>query len=503
MRAVSLQRNSFIEANKQGTPALSFSIQSLLSRLIRVKFGPWFILKDVEPLPSPEDVSTDENGNLKVRGFKDKVFRYLKSPTPAEAVTPSSESQTAPRWPFLHLDYLRHLQQRQPPRTVVETYGSGYQDYLQVPLQPLTNNLESMTYEVFEKDPVKYELYEEAVRKALRDWKEKKLPTSGPDGRIVVAIAGAGRGPLVSRALKASREENILIDMWAVEKNPNAFVFLQRRNKNEWNSSVTLEKGDMRAWRGPWKHRTQANGLRADEKMSESTRNSSHLTRAESKNFYHVDILISELLGSFADNELSPECLDGILHLLSPKGISIPRSYTAFMTPIAAPKLHADILARTAWDATAAETPSVVLLHAIDYLSSVETSSTKTVPPLRSTVIDSPVTPQVLEAWSFEHRPLSRKQQFPISNDHNARFVTLKFDIAHRAACHGFGGYFESVLYPGVELSTHPNTMEAKSSMMISWFPIFFPLKVKPPFVRDAYLTVSVRRPFTFLIALD
>jgi protein arginine N-methyltransferase 5 len=43
-------------------------------------------------------------------------------------------------------------------------------------------------------------------------------------------------------------------------------------------------------------------------------------------------------------------------------------------------------------------------------------------------------------------------------------------------------GYFETVLYEGrsgkVELSTNPVTMDEKSRDMISWFPIFFPLKV-------------------------
>jgi type II protein arginine methyltransferase len=458
-------------------PALSFPIQALISRLVRVRFPPWFILQDVGQLPSREAVTFDENGDIRVRGFKDKVFRHLKSPTPAEA-TASPNSIDNPIWPFLHLDYLRYLQQRQPPRSVIETYGSSYQDYLQIPLQPLTHNLESMTYEVFEKDPVKYELYEEAIRKALRDWKDKKFPTSGRDDRVVVAVAGAGRGPLISRALKASKEENVPIEMWAVEKNPNAFVFLQRRNRDEWQNAVTLEKCDMRAWKGPWHLQPQSNGLEAS--LSSDTDQDDAETDVTAKKIYHpVDILISELLGSFADNELSPECLDGILHLLAPTGISIPRSYTAFMTPIAAPKLHADILARTSWDSTAPETPSVVLLHAIDYLTSTDTSPSKGASPLRSTVIDSPVTPRVLEAWSFEHRPLSRKQEIPVSNEHNERFVTLRFGILHRATCHGLGGYFESVLYPGVELSTHPNTMEAKSSSMISWFPIFFPLKVR------------------------
>lgn len=41
-----------------------------------------------------------------------------------------------------------------------------------------------------------------------------------------------------------------------------------------------------------------------------------------------ADILVSELLGSFGDNELSPECLDGAQRFLAPGGINIPASYT-------------------------------------------------------------------------------------------------------------------------------------------------------------------------------
>lgn len=33
----------------------------------------------------------------------------------------------------------------------------------------------------------------------------------------------------------------------------------------------------------------------------------------------------SELLGSFGDNELSPECLDGAQRFLRPDGVSIPQ----------------------------------------------------------------------------------------------------------------------------------------------------------------------------------
>ena len=35
-----------------------------------------------------------------------------------------------------------------------------------------------------------------------------------------------------------------------------------------------------------------------------------------------ADIIVSELLGSFGDNELSPECLDGAQHVLERVGMS-------------------------------------------------------------------------------------------------------------------------------------------------------------------------------------
>ena len=64
-----------------------------------------------------------------------------------------------------------------------------------------------------------------------------------------------------------------------------------------WGEVVTLVFADMRMWEPPEK----------------------------------TDILVSELLGSFGDNELSPECLDGAQRLLKLDGISIPQSYTSFM----------------------------------------------------------------------------------------------------------------------------------------------------------------------------
>lgn len=36
-----------------------------------------------------------------------------------------------------------------------------------------------------------------------------------------------------------------------------------------------------------------------------------------------ADIIVSELLGSFGDNELSPECLDGVMRTLKREFLSL------------------------------------------------------------------------------------------------------------------------------------------------------------------------------------
>ena len=440
---------------------------------MRLKLPPWILLSDVAPIPGldgpllyPPTADGFPSPSATADASRDS------SPTPAEAFERSGDQKPYPRPKDLaaHLVYIRHLQRNQPARTTIERFGSGYQDYLQAPLQPLADNLESVTYEVFEKDPVKYDWYERAVAQALSDWSKQNKPTSSPTGAVVIAVAGSGRGPLVTRSLKASLTTGVPVEVWAVEKNPNAYVLLQKHNVEDWGGAVNVVKSDMRAWKGP--HRVAA------------TSGSS-----VAPTYGKVDIVVSELLGSFADNELSPECLDGVQHVLAPQhGISIPSSYTAHLTPILAPRLHADISQRASGDPTATETPYVVLLHAIDYLA--------------TSVPDSP---RFQQAWEFSH-PLptatlataEARRAGGVSgggggsmsggdgaNEHNARYARLKFVCRDRGVVHGLGGYFEAVLYDGgdtgkVELSTRPDNIDAKSKDMISWFPIFFPLKVRP-----------------------
>ncbi len=86
------------------------------------------------------------------------------------------------------------------------------------PLQPLMDNLESYTYETFEKDPIKYDLYRQAVEKAL---KAKDLEET------VVFMLGAGRGPIVDKILEAAKNVEKKIKLYAIEKNPSAINILR------------------------------------------------------------------------------------------------------------------------------------------------------------------------------------------------------------------------------------------------------------------------------------
>ena len=67
----------------------------------------------------------------------------------------------------------------------------------------------------------------------------------------------------------------------------------------------------------------------------------------------------------------------------------------------------------------------------------------------------------------------------PITNSHNTRSAKLAFHIPHGGVLHGLAGYFESVLYGNVGLSIHPERMDKVSPDMLSWFPLFFPFKVR------------------------
>ncbi|KAJ3154552.1 hypothetical protein HDU86_004681 [Geranomyces michiganensis] len=326
--------------------------------------------------------------------------------------------------------YIRYLHRTRPELDIVDQFATGYHDYLQSPLQPLMDNLESATYEVFEKDPIKYQEYERAVFRALMDRSDDNKVT-------ILMVVGAGRGPLVQRALQAAESAKRRVKLYAVEKNPNAIVTLRARQENEWGDLVQVVHCDMRFWTAPEK----------------------------------CDILISELLGSFGDNELSPECLDGAQRFLKDDGISIPESYTAFISPMSSTKLHGEVTSYK--DLEHVETPYVVKFRAVHELAD----------------------PQAV--WTFSHPDrrvggvVGMDLGSPNFNIHNTRYAARTFVTATDSLMHGVAGYFEATLYKDVMISIHPKT---HSPGMFSWFPIFFPLKTPLHLPANSSVTIHFWR---------
>jgi hypothetical protein len=165
------------------------------------------------------------------------------------------------------------------------------------------DNLESHTYEVFEKDAIKYTQYEEAVYRALLDRQMGDCPRTtatagagaatsaqplqpraapmnghgaghadigaggnlshapmaidgvpsagvtgngsgapGPSGAVVLMVVGAGRGPLVAASMRASGRAGVRFKrVYAVEKNPNAVMHIQQllRDNPGWANTVS------------------------------------------------------------------------------------------------------------------------------------------------------------------------------------------------------------------------------------------------------------------------
>lgn len=383
----------------------------------------------------------------------------------------------------IYQQYVTHIFSKTPALSKADQFCQSFWDYLQDPLQPLMDNLESATYEVFERDPVKYQQYEDAIYKAVLDISVKKKETlakfaeinakesataesktAGSDAnaeknsnaasassttpaapsskasaatapknangwqtqQLVVMIVGAGRGPIVEAAMRAEQRAKIPIKLYALDKNPNALVTLRSKQlvHDRWKT-VTIVHQDMREWHAP----------------------------------EYADILVSEMLGSFGDNELSPECLQGAERLIEPNhGVSIPQWYTSYLAPMSSCKLWNELSIQH--DATKSfETSYVVKLHDFFELGK----------------------PQ--EVFNFVH-----PSPPPYNND---RSITLEFEAPTSTLIHGFSGYFDCCLYKDVHISIAPQN---HTTDMVSWFPIWFPIRTPMTVKRGDKITIHMWR---------
>ena len=381
-----------------------------------------------EPLRAVIVPLSHEHGDAISRMALERGLQVIVDPCEgAGAITPD-----ALRSLHMHLSHIIDSRQTLSEEEILEM---PYRDFLQAPLQPLQDDLASQTYETFERDSPKYVAYEEAVYHALRAIGGNSGGVSGSQRDVDVCVVGAGRGPLVSAVLRASVRAEVPTRVVAVEKNRNAVVHvLARAQKEGWDAErVRVVHADMRAW----------------------TPDDSYL----------ADILVSELLGSFGDNELSPECLDGAQRFLRPGGCSIPTSYTSFLSPITAAKVWSEVAARDAAISVGSiknlETPFVVRLHEFR-----EIDAPKPVFTFHHPAEPDPAAPRLAAAGSAPVGATGHNDRARC----NLRFVNAK---PYPVACHGFAGYFTTCLWGDTNLSIHP---EHHTEDMYSWFPIFFPV---------------------------
>ncbi|POW08915.1 hypothetical protein PSTT_07163 [Puccinia striiformis] len=383
---------------------------SLISRWTSEPIG--FLL-----IPATSFISNAKHYPVLSKSCQTFVKAMFKS-KPSVILSQTSEGKHSSGGSLAYVQYIRFLEKRAAAIVCdpIESFAAGYLDYLQAPLQPLADNLDSVVYEGFEKDPVKYSKYEEAIFQALCD--------RPADATQVLAVCGAGRGPLVEAALRAARRADRVITITAIEKIP---IRTSQRLRTDWDPEVVkVWFGDMRDYQP----------------------------------IDPIDIIISELLGSFGDNELSPECLDGVIRWLAADGISIPCGYRSYVAPLASSKIYSRVLELGKF-----ETPYVVMIHSAEIISAQGGPDGEM--------------GKVQETWSFAHPRtdlvFSHDTGVPITNFHNARSSHLTFHIPQPSVCHGLAAYFRATLYGDVTIETLPDTRMSRE--MLSWFPMFFPLK--------------------------
>ncbi|CDK26930.1 unnamed protein product [Kuraishia capsulata CBS 1993] len=380
-----------------------------------------------------------------------------------------------------YLDYLRHLattsaNNLQIPLVEKFTMESlrnavvdlNSPDLLQQPLQPLQNNLDNATYQTFEKDHVKYESYEKAMVAALMDLANlkkfqhlKTVPTYGTTAfntsalsqesfassnrsvsqleKLSVLIVGPGRGPLIDRLFASLRFLNLNLDfvnIVAIEKNSNVMVYLSQCNSTRWLNKVRIFNRDIRKFAPP-------SGMR-------------------------FNLIISELLGSFGCNELSPECLEPVSKMEDPgMSIYIPQSYSSYIAPASSPAIYGKLEkldSRKSWNL-----PYVPLVDSAEILTS-----------------------RYEKLWTFEYPSLSRhRSEITVSN---RRSNQVLFKCHHKGTLHGLLGHFVAELYNGVIISNLSTGQGPTPPNLISWLPIFFPLEQPMYLPDDQELSVLMKR---------
>ncbi|KAI3642484.1 hypothetical protein MP228_012039 [Amoeboaphelidium protococcarum] len=302
-----------------------------------------------------------------------------------------------------------------------------YHDILQVPMKPASDYLSDYTYRMFLEDRVKYYQY----RNAFVQWL-KNNPYM--QSYSILNVGSGSQAPLIFQFIQAIRivgVDLLKFRFYAMERNIYAARALQRLiTKYELQKVVIcLPPADIR-------HVDQVYFIKADLQ------------------FCGFDLVISELLGSFGDNELCPECLRPAEHFLT-VGFHqkfIPYKYSAYIQPITSTVLKRKIRELSAQDAEVTScTPFVVNMK---QYASIGMSAAK--------------------VWEFSH-PLSEQEDF--TRDSGTHVFQNQHEVPVRLDA--VAGYFDCELIKDsqsvdTKISIVP---ESGTDGLNSWFPIIFNLE--------------------------
>lgn len=211
---------------------------------------------------------------------------------------------------------------------------------------------------------------------------------------------GAGRGPLILCTLAAAQRTKRSVVVYAIEKNPNAIVTLQSLHASlQWGDRVHIVETDMRVYRP----------------------------------VFYSDVILSELLGSFGDNELSPECLIGTERYLIEGGVFLPRDCTSYLACCMSSRIWNNVSVRVCRHGQAKKVDALF-----------------TPAPLESTYVvqihNAAVLTEIEPVFTFTH-PDQKHGDFRcfkvglIMGDHPQE---VSFKAVSDGVVHGFAGYFES-----------------------------------------------------------
>lgn len=314
-----------------------------------------------------------------------------------------------------------------------DTDSDEWINVLQLPMQPLSENLSDDLYASFESCPIKYNSYKEAAREAIKDLSKKR------EGDIIIYVLGAGRGGIVNKLVELINEletsnqiKESRVMIYALDKNPVSLASLRRLSKEKWNLKrdvVEVLEGDMRKYEPSRK----------------------------------CHIIVSELLGSFGDNELSPECLIGLENKYAEDPdnvIMIPQRYTSFVIPGRLPFPTTDLLE--------------------EYTNKCFVCKLK-----GETRIGKPQ-----KCFTFQHPKTIIEELYSTTEFHvNEARETLNCII----------GYFECNLYGSIGFSTNPDPQDGfipYSKSMNTWYPFIFILDEEIQCRKGDIIEIEIWRKF-------